>query len=87
MAALNIPDQDVSGFIRSLAQSNGVSAPPSRLDRISRVVTRLAGDDVAPDEIEGMLISLSRRGLIGGSDMVKLHSRYLDEISLSTGNP
>lgn len=85
MATLNIPDQDISGFIRSLAQSNGVNDTPSRLDRISRVVTRLAGDDVTPDEIEGMLINLSRRGLIEGSDMVKLHSRYLDEISANAG--
>lgn len=87
MATLNIPEKNVSGFIRSLAESNGVHYTESRLDKVSRVVTRLAGDEVNPDDIEGLLISLSRKGFIAGPDMMKLHSRYLDELKANVKYP
>lgn len=83
MATLNIPEKDVSGFIRSLAERYGVHYSESRLDKVSRIVTQLAGDDVNPDNIEGLLINLNREGVIAGSDMMKLHSRYLDELKAS----
>lgn len=81
MITLNIPEKNVSGFIQKLAESNGVHYTESRLDKISRVVTRLAGDDVRPDNVEGLLINLKRRGFIAGDDMMRLHSRYLDELN------
>ena len=80
MAALNIPDQNVTGFIQTLAKSKGVSYTETRLDKVSRIVTRLAGDDVRPDNVEGLLLNLNRMGFIAGSDMMALHSRYLDEL-------
>lgn len=80
MTALTIPEKNVSTFIRALAEQNGVSYIESKLDKVARVVTRLAGDDVKPDDVEGLLINLSRKGCIAGSEMVILHSRYLDEI-------
>jgi len=79
MVALNNPAKNVSGFIRALAEDNGVGYTESRLDKVARIVTRLAGDDVRPDDIEGLLINLNRKGCIAGSDMMILHSRYLDE--------
>jgi len=84
IATLNIPDKDISGFIRALAERNGVHYSESRLDKVAQVVTRLAGDDVKPDDVEGLLINLSRKGCIGSTDMMLLHSRYLDEIHPDT---
>lgn len=80
MASLNIPEKDVSRFIRTLARRNGVDYAETALDKMAQVVTRLAGDDVHPDDIEGLLINLNRKGSITGSDMMVLHSRYLDEL-------
>lgn len=87
MANLNIPDKDVSDFIRRLAARNGVDYIETRLDKVAQIVTRLAGDDVKPDDIEGLLISLTRKGCIASSDMVILHSRYLDEIKPPATRP
>lgn len=83
MATLNIPEKDVSGFIRTLAERNGVYYAESRLDKVARIVTRMAGDDVRPDDVEGLLINLNRKGSISGSDMMTLHSRYLDELKVN----
>lgn len=80
MAGLTIPKKNVSLFILTMAEKNGVHYTENKLDRVARVVTRLAGDDVKPDEVEGLLIHLRRQGLIEGSEMVILHSRYLDEV-------
>lgn len=80
MATLNIPEKNVSGFIRLLAARNDVHYVESRLDRVAQIVTRLAGDNVQPDDIEGLLINLNRKGCIGSTDMMRLHSRYLDEL-------
>lgn len=82
MPSLTIPKKNVSLFIRTLAEENGVHYTETKLDRVAQVVTSLAGDDVRPDEVEGLLISLRRQGLIQGSEMVILHSRYLNEIEM-----
>lgn len=80
MATLKIPSKNLSSFIRTLAKRNGVDYVESKWDRVARVVTRLAGDDVQPDEVEGLLLRLNRKGCIANSEMMLLHSRYLDEI-------
>jgi hypothetical protein len=80
MPILKIPEKNISGFIRTLAERNGVYYTESRFDKVARIVTRLAGDDVKPDDVEGLLINLNRKGCIAGSEMMTLHSRYLDEL-------
>lgn len=85
MANLIIPKKNVSTFIRALAEKNGVNYVESSLDKVARVVTRMAGDDVTPDDVEGLLINLSRKGCIAGAEMMILHSRYLDEIKSTLG--
>ncbi|NWD26870.1 hypothetical protein HX864_26615 [Pseudomonas yamanorum] len=79
MVTLNIPEKDVTGFIRTLAKRYGVDYVESRFDKVAQIITRLAGDDVKPDDVEGLLINLNRKGWIASSDMMVLHSRYLDE--------
>lgn len=80
MATLDIPSKNLSSFIRALAERNGVEFVESKWDNVARIVTRLAGDDVKPDDVEGLLLRLNRKGCIAGSEMLLLHSRYLDEI-------
>lgn len=84
MATLTIPDKNVSIFIRTLAEQNGFSYTESKLDKVANVLTHLAGDNVQTDDVEGLLIKLSRKGCITGSEMVILHSRYLDEINVES---
>lgn len=80
MATLDIPLKNLSSFIRAVAERNGVEFIESKWDAMARIVTRLAGDDVKPDDVEGLLLRLNRKGCIAGSEMLLLHFRYLDEI-------
>lgn len=82
MATFDIPSKNLASFIRALAERNGVDFVESTWDRVARVATRLAGDDVEPDEVERLLLLLNRKGCITSSGMIVLHSRYLDEIKL-----
>jgi len=65
--------------IRALAAKHGVKPFRSQLDEWADAVTRLAGDDVQLDDIEELLIALSRAGVIDGETQMKLFGRYARE--------
>ena len=68
-----------SDVIVSLAEQNCVSYHTTPADELAIVATRLAGDDVAPDAIEDLVVALKRAGVISGREMVDLLGRYLEE--------
>lgn len=69
----------VADEIRALAAKHGVKAFRSELDDWADAVTRLAGDDVQLDDIEELLIALSRAGVIDGETRMTLFGRYSKE--------
>jgi hypothetical protein len=46
---------------------------------LAQTITRLADDDVKPDETEKLVIALRRANVIDGSQMLILLGRYFDE--------
>jgi hypothetical protein len=65
--------------VRALAARYGVAYVETSLDVLGGHITRLAGEDVALDETEQLLLALERAGHIGVVSAVRLHSRYLDQ--------
>lgn len=65
-------------IILRLAKQHNVRYHHTPEDELAEVATRLAGDDVVPDEIEDLVVALKRAGAINGSEMVTLLGGYLD---------
>lgn len=63
--------------ILDLAKHYNVRYHPTPADDVAMVATRLAGDDVAPDAIEDLVVAMKRAGVISGPQMVALLGRYL----------
>jgi hypothetical protein len=66
-------------YVIALAAELGIRYHPTPEDALAEIATRLAGDEVATDEIEDLIVALRRAGAIGGDEMVGLLSRYLSE--------
>jgi hypothetical protein len=65
--------------IRKLAVTYHIHYRPTATDRLASQITRLAGDEVAFDEIEEMLVGLARAKKITRRQMTLLQARYLRE--------
>ena len=73
---------DTASYIRRLAEQHGVSYVRTQSDVLAHHFTRLAGDDVQPDEVEQMLFALQRAGYLSRKDLVRLQATYLRETKL-----
>lgn len=65
--------------IRALAERHKVAYVETATDALGHHITRLAGDDVALDETQLLLVALEREGRISGREAVRLHAAYLNE--------
>ena len=68
-----------AAHIRNLAQKHDVAYVQTRSDALAHHITRLAGDEVALDEVEQLLIALQRSGHLTRVEMVQLQASYLRE--------
>jgi len=69
--------------VKNLAKSNGVTHEPTYADQWANAVTNLAGDKVVSDEIDNLLVSLTRSQIITPKEMVSLivkHHRDLKRV-------
>ncbi|AKO51361.1 hypothetical protein ABA45_02095 [Marinobacter psychrophilus] len=66
-------------YVIELATELGIRYHPTPDDTLAEIATRLAGDDVVTDEIEDLIVTLKRAGVISGNEMGTLLSRYLSE--------
>ena len=78
----NQQQKDTAADIRVLAKRHKVAYTETATDAWARDVTRLAGDDVALDEIELLLIALQRAGHLSRPEALKLQVNYLREAKL-----
>lgn len=69
---------DTAAAIRALAERHRVSYAQTATDVWAHHVTRLAGDDVALDEIELLLIALQRSGHLSRPEALRLQVNYLN---------
>lgn len=70
----------VSRHVMALAKRVGVSYVPTFSDRWVASVTKLAGDDIASDSTDDLLVALARAGKLSPLDMTKMvmaHHRAL----------
>lgn len=79
MSTLRIPKHNVERYVRSLAAKNHVTDAVDKIDRMASVITSLSGDDVTLDNVERLLVSLKRKGVIQKSEMLLLQINYLEE--------
>jgi len=75
----DIPVTGLSDYVANLAQRHGVAYVKTGSSALAEVITRLASDDVKPDETEKLVIALRRANVINGQIMVTLLGRYFDE--------
>jgi hypothetical protein len=74
----------VADHIRMLAAKHKIVHLKSSLDEWADTVTRLSGDNVQLDDVELLLVELSKAGIISGSDRTMLQVKYLNERGAST---
>ncbi|ENV16184.1 hypothetical protein [Acinetobacter guillouiae] len=74
-----IPHKGLKSYIAKLARQNHISYINTRSSLLAQTITRLADDDVKPDETEKLVIALRRANVIDGSQMLILLGRYFDE--------
>lgn len=70
----------ISRHVMDLAKRVGVSYVPTFSDRWAAGVTKLAGDDIASDSTDDLLVALTRAGKLSPADMTKMivaHHRAL----------
>ena len=78
----NQPQTETAADIRALAKRYGVAYTQTETDVWAHHVTRLAGDDVALDDVELLLIALQRSGHLSRPEALKLQVTYLRETRL-----
>ena len=70
-------------YVRQLAKREGIVFVPTYADVWASAVTRLAGDEVASDSTDDLLVALTRAGKLTPRDMTKLviaHHRNLASV-------
>jgi uncharacterized protein related to proFAR isomerase len=69
----------IADHIRMLAAKHKIVHVQSSLDEWADTVTRLSGDDVQLDDVELLLVELSKVGVITGNERTVLQVKYLHE--------
>lgn len=80
-----IPMTGLRDFIAALAAQHGAVYECNGSSALVQAITRLAGDEAAPDATERLVIALRRANVIDGATMVTLLGRYFDEEKGSPG--
>jgi hypothetical protein len=68
-----------AAYIRRLAEQHQVTYVQTASDRLALHITRLADDEIMPDEIECMLFALQWTGHLSRRQLVHLQVKYLRE--------
>jgi hypothetical protein len=76
---IEIPTVGLAAFVADLAKRNGVVYQHTGITALAQAITRLSGDEGAPDPTERLIIALRRADVIDGKTMLTLQGRYLDE--------
>ena len=63
--------------IRALARQHGIIAERTATDELADTITELAGDEVVHDEIEDLVVTMQRKGIISPEKATALYGDYL----------
>lgn len=70
---------DAETTIRAMAREHRVFHSRTSTDDLAHHMSRLAGDVIHLDEVEQLLLALTRAGHLSRSEAVRLQARYLRE--------
>lgn len=79
MEVSEIPMTGLGAYIADFAKRHGVAYVKTGSSALAQAITRLAGDEVTPDETEKLVIALRRANVINGPTAVTLLGRYFEE--------
>jgi hypothetical protein len=74
-----VTENSTAAYIRGLAVQHHVSYTETPSDLLALHMTRLADDEIRPDEIECMLFALHRAGHLSRQQLVHLQVQHLRE--------
>lgn len=74
-----VTQNSTAAYIRGLAAQHHVAYVQTQSDLLAQHMTRLADDEIQPDEIECMLFALHRAGHLDRQQLVHLQVEYLRE--------
>jgi hypothetical protein len=77
-----VTENSTAAYIRRLAVQHHVTYIQTPSDRLALHMTRLADEEIRPDEIECMLFALHRAGHLSRQQLVHLQVQYLREARL-----
>lgn len=76
---LTLPTSNFRQFILDLAVRNNIAHTRTVGDAWAAAVTRISGDDVHTNEIDGLLVALKIAGVISSHEMILLLVGYMRE--------
>lgn len=74
-------DASIKSQVLELARQHGVTSEKDRFSDLATTITRMSGDIVTLDDIERILISLKKKGVLTKRQILELEARYLNEAS------
>ena len=72
-------DASIKSQVLELAKQHGVTGEKDRFSDLATTITRMSGDAVTLDDIERMLVSLKKKGILTKRQILELEARYLNE--------
>lgn len=81
MKNIDIPKANFRQFIVDLAAQHDLDYRKTYADEWAETVTRLCGDEVVTDDVDQILVTLKRSGVITSEELVSLLGGYLEEIN------
>jgi len=78
-ATEEIPSGGLGAYVRHLAAVNRIEHKPIPEDALADSFARLSGSGHESDEVEQLLLALSRAGVISRQTRFKLHVAYLNQ--------
>lgn len=72
-------DASIKCQVLELAKQHGITSEKDRFSDLATTITSLSGDVVTLDDIERMLISLKKKGVLTKRQILELEARYLTE--------
>lgn len=78
--AIRHSDTTPEQAIRALARQHGIVAERTATDAIADTITHLSGDEVIYDEVEDLVVTMRRKGIITPEQATSLYGDYLDDV-------
>jgi len=78
--AVKLERQNAEQTIRDLAREHGVTAERLPIDDWADDIARLSDAEVESDEVEDLLLTLERAGIIDGATGLHLYAEYLRQL-------